>query len=222
MHSVKLIIFIALICYHSITGLYGQSKSLADQPVRKYELSGKSVSEADFISYFNINLEEHESYTVIDDVDMLTRPVMNADKSGIFIPEGSQLEVYDYYPKYAIFATCYQGEWGFIPATSIRPMDDTFHSGSLSDSVQPPRLLSELTVGYPKKALQKELHGSVILRLLISKTGAVKNCVIDAGIPGLDSTAVALTQNLRFKPARYMGKPVECWIRFPVTFKIPR
>ena len=73
---------------------------------------------------------------------------------------------------------------------------------------------------YPAKARRDGIHGEVVLRLLVSNTGAVSKVEIEKSIPLLDSAAVSAVEGLRFKPAKKYGMPIDVWVRVPLKFEL--
>ena len=213
-------IVIVLFCYVTMQAQQPRSESYADSP-GQFEFPGTVVDQSDFIDYFNINKNLCRAYVTLAPADLFVRPVNDAGKSGITIPEDKVIEVYDYYPKYAMYAVKYGSDWGFILATGIRPVQDEYKVEELRGSTPLPEPLVRISPVYPTEALEKRISGAVVFRLLISKTGAVKKYSIEKSIPGLDSAAIEVVTKLKFKPARINDKPVDVWIEYPVKFGLP-
>lgn len=73
---------------------------------------------------------------------------------------------------------------------------------------------------FPEAAWDAGVEGTTVLRLLISRTGAVDSAFVweSSGHPSLDSAALAQAVELQFKPASQGGEPVQVWGRLPVIF----
>ncbi len=84
----------------------------------------------------------------------------------------------------------------------------------------PPKLRSNLSLTYPESARISGIQGDVVFSILIDKTGKVKEYHLMKSIPELNDAAIEAINKLKFKPGKYQGKPVEVWMRFPISFKI--
>lgn len=110
-------------------------------------------------------------------------------------------------------------------------------AGGCSDAVQP--ALGGLTVGRPGEAFQMPVmtnesppfgypdaawesgrSGVVVLRIHISRAGAVDSARVkrSSGVPALDSAAREDAGGLRFRPARQGEEPVDVWATLPVRY----
>ena len=72
----------------------------------------------------------------------------------------------------------------------------------------------------------KKVQGNVTLHIHIDSTGIVwpesTSVVESSGYPGLDSSAVAGSRELRFEPATTKGHPVSVSLKLPVFFRHPK
>jgi protein TonB len=70
------------------------------------------------------------------------------------------------------------------------------------------------------------VQGNVTLHIHIDSTGIVwpesTSVVESSGYPGLDSSAVAGSRELRFEPATTKGHPVSVSLKLPVFFRHPQ
>ena len=75
---------------------------------------------------------------------------------------------------------------------------------------------------YPKKALEKNISGKVVLRYQVKSDGTIGDIKIQQSLtPECDSAAVDVVRKLdRFIPATYNGKPVDVWNTLPIAFVI--
>ena len=85
-----------------------------------------------------------------------------------------------------------------------------------------PRVSSQTPLEYPPRAKYRKTEGYVVLSLLISKNGGVKNIrIVETSPKGVfDSAATQSVKKWRFVPARYQDKPVSAWANFTVRFKL--
>lgn len=97
-------------------------------------------------------------------------------------------------------------------------------SGSGSGSgvpVTPPYLVSSTDPRYPPAARNREIEGTVYVKMLVSSGGSVKNAFVarSSGNEALDGAAVEAVYNWNFSPAKdTYGSPVRCYITMPVNF----
>ena len=77
-------------------------------------------------------------------------------------------------------------------------------------------------LNYPKKAIEKSVEGSVLVRFAIDTDGKVRDVeVIQSVDPNLDAESVRVVKSLPlFKPAMKDGKPVQFFYSLPVKFKL--
>jgi len=91
--------------------------------------------------------------------------------------------------------------------------------------VMPVMLNRELPFRYPPALYAKRVQGNVTLHIHIDSTGIVwpesTSVVESSGYPGLDSSAVAGSRELRFEPAKTKGLPVSVSLKLPVFFRHP-
>lgn len=81
-----------------------------------------------------------------------------------------------------------------------------------------PRLLNEITIEYPVAAGEQE--GKLLLRILVSETGAMENlAIIKADPPGVfEDAAVSAFAKAEFSPGRMLGVPVKSQFFVEVDF----
>lgn len=87
---------------------------------------------------------------------------------------------------------------------------------------EPPTLLKQPRLYYPKIAQENAIWGSTKLILSINKNGIVEDVYVvkSSGHTILDSTAVDYCKNLLFNPAKRNGKPVNSKIEWVIKFNI--
>jgi protein TonB len=92
--------------------------------------------------------------------------------------------------------------------------------------VMPVMLNRELPFRYPPALYERRVQGNVTLHIHIDSAGIVwpesTSVVESSGYPGLDSSAVAGSRELRVEPARTKGKPVSVSLKLPVFFRHPK
>ncbi len=87
---------------------------------------------------------------------------------------------------------------------------------------EPPTLLKQPRLYYPKTAQENAIWGSIKLILSINKNGIVDGVYVlkSSGHSILDSAAINYCKNLLFNPAKRNGKPVNSRIEWVVKFNI--
>lgn len=77
-----------------------------------------------------------------------------------------------------------------------------------------PKLISETSPVYPRKAVIRNIEGTVKIKILITQKGNVYTTVIQksSGSPVLDSATVDYAKNLKFIPAKVNGIDHTIWL----------
>jgi len=103
---------------------------------------------------------------------------------------------------------------------------EAVQSDGAKPDVMPVMLNRELPFRYPPALYAKTVQGNVTLHIHIDSTGIVwpesTSVVESSGYPGLDSSAVAGSRELRFEPAKTKGRPVGVSLKLPVFFRHPK
>lgn len=75
---------------------------------------------------------------------------------------------------------------------------------------------------YPKEAIEAKLAGTILLRVLVGADGVPKRIEIERSAAGgvFDASAIATVKQWEFNPAQRDGKPVEGWVRVPITYSL--
>ena len=75
---------------------------------------------------------------------------------------------------------------------------------------------------YPRAARELRQEGTVVLRVLVSETGAVEQVEVDSGTSfrQLREEALRAVRRWRYEPALEQGVRVRVWITEQVTFKL--
>lgn len=102
---------------------------------------------------------------------------------------------------------------------------DAVQSDGAKPDIMPVMLNRELPFRYPPALYARKVQGNVTLHIHIDSTGVVwpesTSVVESSGYPGLDSSAVAGSRELRFEPATTKGHPVSVSLKLPVFFRHP-
>ncbi len=82
-------------------------------------------------------------------------------------------------------------------------------------------LVKQVNPGYPKEALEKRIHGPVILDVVIDKAGAPRRIQVIKGDPILVTPAVDAVRQWRWASYKLNGKAVEVQTNVVVNFELP-
>ncbi len=78
-------------------------------------------------------------------------------------------------------------------------------------------------IGYPQQAIDAGIEGTVMLRILVDKSGNyVKHKVVNTINPILSRACEAQMSKLHFTPAIQGNKPVYFWVNVPFRFNLAR
>ncbi|WP_339901417.1 energy transducer TonB [uncultured Cyclobacterium sp.] len=101
--------------------------------------------------------------------------------------------------------------------------DPTINAVVLVDEDPKPLNLGEIyqAIGYPSKAKEAGIEGSVVVRILVGQNGEyLKHKIVTNAHPLLSNSVDLEVKNLRFTPAMKAGQPVKVWINLPFKFKL--
>ena len=82
-----------------------------------------------------------------------------------------------------------------------------------------------LSAAYPREVMANDIEGvtyrSTVLRLFVEETGRVSEYEVweSSGHEALDDAAGMVAMQLRFEPARSLGRPTGVWVSQPVSFE---
>lgn len=76
---------------------------------------------------------------------------------------------------------------------------------------------------YPRDLVERRIGGESVLRLWLDERGQVVRGMLSSssGQPALDSLALAVTESMRFRPAKNRDDMVRVIVRIPVIFHVP-
>jgi protein TonB len=77
-----------------------------------------------------------------------------------------------------------------------------------------------VTPEFPEAARKQGVEGLVILKIVVSETGAVKDVQVMKGEEPFVSAAVAAVKTWRYKPASFQGEPIAVFKIVKVPFKL--
>jgi periplasmic protein TonB len=91
----------------------------------------------------------------------------------------------------------------------------------VSENVTPPVAISNSQPAYPADAKAAGIEGTVVVKYVVTETGAVTNITIVRGPPEFHAAVMAAMRTWRFRPATLDGQPVSVSrvIRFPFRIR---
>jgi len=173
-----------------------------------------------FTEFYEIEEEKGKMAKTLGESILRIEPSASSSIYDFTIPQGTIINTYKYYPKEAVWAVRYDDNWGFVPATLVMPMKRKAPVSKYTPYDKPPKIISRIRFKYPPNAQKDGIEGRVLLKVLVGKTGSVKDVEIVESIPELDEAALKAVQDVKFKPGKYKDKPVDVWVRIPIDFKI--
>ncbi len=76
-------------------------------------------------------------------------------------------------------------------------------------------------IGYPEQAIEQNIQGNVVVRLLVDEEGQyIRHKIITSANPILRGAVEDHVAELQFSPARVDGKAIKFWINIPFSFKL--
>jgi periplasmic protein TonB len=82
-------------------------------------------------------------------------------------------------------------------------------------------LIHRVKPDYPATAKAAHIHGTVVLRVIVGKDGAVQQTEYTSGPPDLKDAAIAAVNQWRYKPVLLNNRAVEVETVVSVTFGKP-
>ncbi|MFO7894596.1 MAG: TonB family protein [Longimicrobiales bacterium] len=106
------------------------------------------------------------------------------------------------------------------PLHDFEPFQVEYTLPSLLNSEEVTR---RIQARYPPELVRQGIGGEAVLRLWLDERGQVVRTIVSSstGIARLDSIAVAVSDRMRFRPARSGDHPARVIVRIPVTFTVP-
>ncbi len=109
------------------------------------------------------------------------------------------------------------------PATTVAVSGITKVSDTrmrLSEEALKEYIFSKSPMSYPQLAKQMNVQGSVVMQIVISMEGKVKEVKVVSGAPQLQGTAVDSIRNWRFLPYLDNGRPMEVESQVSIAFRL--
>ncbi|MHB9031002.1 MAG: energy transducer TonB [Candidatus Latescibacterota bacterium] len=87
---------------------------------------------------------------------------------------------------------------------------------------EPPKRKNTVSPEYPEMAKRAEIEGTVLLKALVNRTGAVDSVEVQSGPSIFHKPAIAAAKATSFTPARQNDKAVSCWVVMPFRFVVTK
>jgi protein TonB len=77
------------------------------------------------------------------------------------------------------------------------------------------------SITYPEIAKKAGVEGRVIVQFVVDEQGNVRDPVVVRGIgAGCDEEAIKAVLDVKFRPGRQRGQPVQVKMSLPITFRL--
>lgn len=173
-----------------------------------------------FLQTYGINERTYNKAKALKDIIMVADLETVDTDSEIQIKQGSIVRLYKLFAKEQLWAAKFEDSWGFVPMADVMQVMEEKMNTSFSPYDTPPKMKSSVSLKYPEEARKQGIQGDVVFSILVDKNGDVKEYIISKSIPELDEAATSAIKEMKFKPGKYQDKPVEVWMRIPVSFRI--
>jgi protein TonB len=104
------------------------------------------------------------------------------------------------------------------PAIAKAPSSDLLE---VPEDFADDQIVRRVHPAYPKQALARKLHGTVVLQAIVNKQGKVDSLQLVSGDPLLAQAAASAVKQWRYKPYSHNGEPTDFQTRVTVDFKAP-
>ncbi|MBI3473945.1 MAG: energy transducer TonB [Candidatus Solibacter usitatus] len=112
------------------------------------------------------------------------------------------------------------GQPVFAPPPAATMPSETSAPVTVSSQLLDGRLIRKVAPVYPPAAVQKRVSGTVRLRVVISKEGAVRDLSVESGHPLLIDAATDAVRKWVYQPWILDGQPIEINGTIDVIFKL--
>ncbi|MGZ4838318.1 MAG: energy transducer TonB [Terriglobales bacterium] len=108
---------------------------------------------------------------------------------------------------------------GFGDAEPVRPAPR--RQEAAHPDLQPVQILSKPTPGYTPDARAARVEGEVLLEVVFSASGKLRVLRIVSGLGhGLDESAIRAAEQIKYKPARRGGEPIDSTATLHIVFQM--
>lgn len=83
-----------------------------------------------------------------------------------------------------------------------------------------PRLVAGPAPEYPRQAREAKVEGTMLVKCVITTSGALRDCRIIKGLPFMEQPVLAALSQQRYTPVTFQGRPVDVEYVIPFKFKM--
>jgi protein TonB len=76
------------------------------------------------------------------------------------------------------------------------------------------------TPGYTREAREARVEGTVLVKCVITTSGALRDCHVIKSLPFLEQTVLEALAQQRYTPVTFQGRPVDVEYVIPFRFKL--
>jgi len=98
-----------------------------------------------------------------------------------------------------------------VPSSEILPF---------GEGMSPPRLLEGAEPAYPREAREARVQGTMLVRCVITTTGALQGCRVLQSLPYLEQPVLEALAHRRYSPVLFQGRPVNVAYVIPFRFEL--
>jgi TonB family protein len=110
---------------------------------------------------------------------------------------------------------------GFADAQSLTHAAPRPQPHPTAASFDPVEILSKPNPAYTEEARRLHVQGEVLLRVVFAASGRLQILGVARGLGhGLDEAAVQAAQQIRFRPARRNGQPIDTTATLHILFEL--
>jgi len=187
-----LLIFFVFSC-HS----YAQEAAGHEIAITESQLSYLAPESCQFSEKFGFDMRFSSFKEVTYKTYLFLTPKLEMKGLIMPVPRESIVKVYKHFKSDNAWAVKFENDWGFISDELLTNIESYEEPLEADDLDSPPQLLSKLSIRYPSRAKREGIKGEVVLRILVSNTGAVTRVEIEKSLPELDSAAIYAVEKLR-------------------------
>ncbi len=105
------------------------------------------------------------------------------------------------------------------PPSAAKEENEVYEFFSVEEQ---PKRLNAVAPEYPETAKRAGIEGTVMLKVLVNRTGKVDSVEVQKGPAVFHKAAIAAARETTFKPARQNDRTVACWVIMPFRFSITK
>ena len=146
---------------------------------------------------------------------VIQRPVVPLSVEGDLVPEDVTIETteLDFDRFEMAFPTVSVPVPPTVTETDLEPLE-------IWAVEEKPQIARQIEPEYPRVARRAGLEGTVYLKVLVSKTGAVAKAEIVRGKEIFHQAALDAIKAFEFRPAKQNDQPVDVWLMVPMQFRL--